>query len=118
MGGRERWLGNRGTESTKGDLACPQPTIQILIADTMQDEGEEDGGKIQRVLSHDPQVDKHDLPIFILNERKVGPFQRTFTLPIDADMKGLKAKLEDGLLRIDLPKRDMSAEPRMKIEIE
>jgi HSP20 family molecular chaperone IbpA len=46
------------------------------------------------------------------------PFQRTFTLPVDADMKALKAKLEDGLLRIDLPKRDMSGEPKVKFQVE
>lgn len=84
----------------------------------MQDEAEQDGGKLQRVASNDPEVQSHDIPIFILNERKVGPFQRTFTLPLDADMKALKAKLEDGLLRIDLPKRDMSGEPKMKVQVE
>lgn len=68
--------------------------------------------------SNDPDVQVHDIPIFILNERKIGPFQRTFTLPVDADMKALKAKLEDGLLRIDLPKRDMSGEPKVKFQVE
>jgi HSP20 family molecular chaperone IbpA len=62
-------------------------------------------------------VQDHDTPILILNERKVGPFQRTFTLPVDADMKALKAKLGDGLLRIDVPKRDMSGEPKMKVQV-
>ncbi len=84
----------------------------------MQDEAEEDGGKLHRVISNDTEVQDHDIPLFILNERKAGPFQRTFTLPVDVDMKALKARLEDGLLRIDLPRRDMSGEPRMKVEIE
>jgi HSP20 family protein len=84
----------------------------------MQDEADQDGGKLQRVASNDPEVQNHDIPTFILNERKVGPFQRTFTVPVDADMKALKAKLENGLLRIDLPKRDMSGEPKVKVEIE
>ena len=68
--------------------------------------------------SNDPDVQDHDTATFILNERRVGPFQRAFTLPVDADMKGLKAKLEAGLLRIDLPKRDMSGEPKVKFEVE
>lgn len=80
-------------------------------------EEEQDGGKLQRVPSTDKEAQEHDVPVFILNERKAGVFQRTFTLPIDVDMKGLKAKLDAGLLRIDLPKRDMSGEPRMKVEI-
>jgi HSP20 family molecular chaperone IbpA len=87
----------------------------------MQDEAEQDeqdGGELRRVSSNDSDVQNHDVPLFILNERKVGAFERTFTLPIDVDMKELKSTLQDGLLRIDLPKRNMSGEPRMKIEAE
>ena len=45
------------------------------------------------------------IPTVLLTERKIGPWRRTFTLPEDAKMKELKARLEGGLLRIDLPKR-------------
>lgn len=91
---------------------------QAVSLNKMQNQPEQDGGKLQHVASRDIDAENHDTPLFILSERKVGPFQRTFTLPVDVDMKALKAKLEDGLLRIDLPKRDMSGEPRMKVEIE
>jgi HSP20 family molecular chaperone IbpA len=84
----------------------------------MQDESEQDGGELQRVISNDSDVQNHDIPLLIHNERKVGTFERTFTLPMDVDMKELKSKLQDGLLRIDLPKRDLSGEPKMKIEAE
>ena len=84
----------------------------------IQCEAEQDGGKLRRVLSNDADAEYRDVPFFILNERRVGLFQRTFTLPIDVDMKGLKAKLEDGLLRIDLPRRDLSGEPKMKVQID
>jgi hypothetical protein len=33
-------------------------------------------------------------------------------------MKALKARLEGGLLRIDILTRDVSGRPRMKVEIE
>ena len=65
-----------------------------------------------------PSVDSTDLPSFLCNERNVGPWQRTFTLPADVDMKALRARLEGGLLRIDLPKRDMTNEPMVKIEVQ
>jgi len=59
----------------------------------------------------------------LLSERKLGPWRRTFTLPEDVEMKELKARLEGGLLRIDLPKRSVEDEADMrgggvKIEIE
>ena len=63
------------------------------------------------------------MPTVLLSERKVGPWRRTFTLPEDVEMKELKARLDGGLLRIDLPKRSVEDEAEMrgggiKIEIE
>jgi len=63
------------------------------------------------------------MPSVLLSERKLGPWRRTFTLPDDVDMKALKARLDGGLLRIDLPKRSVEdfAELRgggIRIEIE
>jgi HSP20 family molecular chaperone IbpA len=46
-------------------------------------------------------------PTILLAERKVGPWRRTFTLPDDVEMRELKARLEGGLLRIDMPKRSI-----------
>lgn len=42
-------------------------------------------------------------PMLVVAERKVGPFQRHFYLPVDVDMETLKAKLEAGLLTIRVP---------------
>lgn len=46
-----------------------------------------------------------DTPTFLLRERKVGLWQRTFTLPLDVDAMGMKASLNGGLLEILLMKR-------------
>jgi hypothetical protein len=92
--------------------------FQSAETELMQAESEQDGGELQRVVSNDFDVQNHDIPLLIHNERKVGPFERTFTLSMDVDMKELKSKLQDGLLRIDLPKRDLICEPKMKIEAE
>jgi HSP20 family molecular chaperone IbpA len=63
-------------------------------------------------------VSRRDEPTFLLRERKIGPWQRTFTLPLDVDLKALRAKLSGGLLSIDLPKRDISKDPTAKIEVQ
>jgi len=46
----------------------------------------------------------HSRSLFILKERRVGVFQRTFAMPVDVDGEGCRATLEYGLLRIDIPK--------------
>lgn len=85
-----------------------------------------DGGPIQRTPSRETveaELLTDTIPTVLLSERKVGPWRRTFTLPDDVEMKELKARLEGGLLRIDLPKRSIEEEDQLKhggikIEIE
>jgi len=64
------------------------------------------------------QIEENDRSRFLLAERKIGPWFRSFTVPIDVDMKGLRAKLEGGLLRLDFPTKDMSQQPGVEIVIE
>jgi len=77
-------------------------------------------GNSVKVPSHETQINEAaaEAPTFLISERKVGPWQRMFTLPQDVDIKAVRARLNGGLLSIDLPKRDMSSEPKVKIEIE
>lgn len=77
----------------------------------------DDGGKVKKMVT-DSGDECADIPMFLLEERHTGPWQRTFALPHDVEMKALKAKLEGGLLRIDIPIRDVNDKPGMKIEIE
>jgi len=88
-----------------------------LMQTQEQDHLAANGYGLKRVVSPNGEASV-DVPIFLLSERKVGPWQRTFTLPLDVDMKYLKASLNGGLLSINLPKRDMSGEARVKVEIE
>jgi HSP20 family molecular chaperone IbpA len=76
-----------------------------------------DGGELRRKIT-DPGDECDDTPIFLLGERKTGPWQRTFTLPHNVEMKMLKARLEGGLLRIDIPIGDVSEAHDVKVEIE
>lgn len=52
--------------------------------------------------------------MFLLHERHSGLWQRTFTLPLDVDLKGMKASLKAGLLEIICMKRcvDLGGEGR------
>jgi HSP20 family protein len=76
---------------------------------------QKDGGELKKIT--DPGDDAH-MPVFLLEERHTGPWQRTFTLPHHVDMKALKARLEGGLLRIDIPIVDVGEAHGTKIEIE
>jgi len=55
--------------------------------------------------------DKQDGKNFHRVERSYGQFVRSFTLPNNVDRDNVKASFKDGLLRIELPKRE-EAKPR------
>jgi len=75
-----------------------------------------DGGELRKIT--DPGHEGADIPMFLLEERHTGPWQRTFTLPHNVDMKALKARLEGGLLRIDIPIGDVGEAQEIKVDIE
>jgi HSP20 family protein len=63
------------------------------------------------------------LKTLALNERKVGPFERKIRLgtranPAQIDADGISAKLEDGVLRVEVPKMDSGFVEVRKVDIE
>ncbi|EXJ59224.1 hypothetical protein A1O7_06656 [Cladophialophora yegresii CBS 114405] len=77
----------------------------------------DDGGPLMRTPSRETVEAEYladATPTILLSERNVGPWRRTFTLPEDVEMRELKARLEGGLLRIDLPKRSIEDLGAMK----
>lgn len=53
----------------------------------------------------------------ILSERRHGEFVRRFYLE-DADREGIRASLKDGVLKLDIPKKENPASKRILIESE
>jgi len=56
-----------------------------------------DDGELRRKTT-DPGDECADIPTFLLKERKTGPWQQTFILPLNIEMKMLKARLEGGVV--------------------
>jgi len=76
-----------------------------------------DGGPIERTPSRETveaELLADTRPTILLSERKLGPWRRTFTLPDDVEIQELKARLDGGLLRIDVPKRSIEDEAQQK----
>ena len=76
------------------------------------------GNEADEKLHRCPDIDDDAGSKLLLGERNLGPWHRSFSMPADVDMKTLKAKLEGGLLRISMLKRNMTGEPVFKVEIE
>jgi HSP20 family protein len=66
--------------------------------------------------------DEEFLQTLAMNERKVGAFQRTVRLgsranPASIDSDAITAKMEDGVLRIDVPKLDAGYVEIKKVDV-
>ena len=51
-------------------------------------------------------------------ERSYGAFQRTLSLPDDADEDAIRASLKDGVLRLVIPRKNLETSEARKIEID
>jgi HSP20 family protein len=51
------------------------------------------------------------------SERQYGSFQRSFRVPADADEKGVKADLKDGVLTISIPRKPPAEKGGKRVKI-
>ena len=79
-------------------------------------DGENDGGPCVRCVDRENEMTTS----MIAEERKIGAWRRVFTLPFGCDMKKAKARLDAGLLRISVFKKEVveGGEPVNLIEVE
>jgi HSP20 family protein len=54
---------------------------------------------------------------YVRKERGYYSFHRRLTLPEDADEEGVDAKLEDGVLKLSIPKKKEEKETKKKVEV-
>ncbi|MFN4183118.1 MAG: Hsp20/alpha crystallin family protein [bacterium] len=55
---------------------------------------------------------------FIRRERRSGSFVRRVPIPEEADITGIKARFEGGVLKAIIPKKKVEKEPEITVEIE
>jgi len=108
----------------EGEITRPEVDEPAAAASTLDQSGEpKDSSKSSANVKNQqrhhspslyPEVDGVRLTVC---ERKIGHFIRTFNFPVDVDRHSLKARLNAGLLQIQIPKWQQSDE-KWKVEIE
>jgi len=62
------------------------------------------------------EEEKEEKKNYIQKERYDGSFYRSFTIPKTVDEDQIKAKFEEGVLKINLPKAEVSKPKEVKVE--
>jgi len=57
----------------------------------------------------------HQDGVWLIRERGVRAFRRSFSMPRDVDLETIKASFKDGLLTVNLPKRPEAREKSIEI---
>ncbi len=75
------------------------------------------GKKLSSSEKSDQQEKKEDDNTVHMVERRFGEFSRSFTLPNTVNAKNLKATFNDGLLSLNIPKKEEDVQQSFEIEI-
>ena len=93
--------GNRATDrchpSVNGSEKHNESSVPPFVSYT-------NGATIEKSLPVTDLPPWHDL--VTLSERRIGAYRRSFNVPCDVENKELRAKLQDGLLSISVPKTE------------
>ena len=122
-------LGNLfGSPAARGEAAQRSPALDVAESDSaytvkldVPGVKKEDvkvtveGKRVSVQAQSETTAEKKDSDRLIYRERSVSRYARSFTLPVDVDQAGAAAKLEHGVLTLELPKRGVAAAAQITI---
>ena len=104
-----------GDTMWESDVVSGSETNRVKKQGVDKSEGDQDGGPCARY----PDTENEVTTKLLHGERRIGLWRRVFTLPVDSDMKTMKAGLEAGLLHISVAKKELGGgEPATRVEVE
>jgi HSP20 family protein len=86
-------------------LTFSKEEVKIAVADDM-------------IYISGKRTPKEDAPNFLLQEYPIKSFERFFELSDRADKENITAKMEDGILKIHVPKTEAAQRGMQEVEIE
>jgi HSP20 family protein len=68
-------------------------------------------------ISGERKQESHGKDEGLRSERYFGRFQRTVTLPAEVNAEGVRASLQDGILKIELPKAEEAKPKQIEVSV-
>lgn len=93
--------------STKKEVSFdPSATSTDETSKQPSDANKENGSEtqVQKVSSSSNEVSSTKNHRSLISERSYGSFSRSFSFPEQADLSQIKAKFQDGILKLEIPK--------------
>jgi HSP20 family protein len=74
-----------------------------------------DGRRVTVQAQSQSEEEKKEGDRIVYRERSMASYARSFTLPVEVDQGGASAKLENGVLALELPKRGAAASAQLTV---
>ena len=71
--------------------------------------------KSEKEEKKEEKAEAKDAPKYLIKERTYSKFSRSFTLPDDVDAENITAKVVNGVLHIDMPRKAIAAARKIAI---
>lgn len=118
----EREYSSEGSRNARGRItgdvkdapANHKATVEDEGAEAKKDEDTNSAGKSGQVSKQSDQA--HGGPKYWVAERSVGEFHRAFTFPSRIEQDAVKAKLNNGILNVTVPKAGEHKAKRIEVE--
>ncbi|MBL8343122.1 MAG: Hsp20/alpha crystallin family protein [Rubrivivax sp.] len=122
------FFGAPATAGPRGETAARSPALDVAESDRaytvkleMPGVKKEDikvtieGKRISLSAHSESAQEKKEGDRVVYRERSVASYARSFTLPVDVDQAGAGARLENGVLTLELPKRGAGAAAQLTV---
>jgi len=113
---RSHTIDNTGSEEGR-EHKSKKPTVEEAGEEGKKEEDKNEEGK-EMTKGGDQSVAKSHGPQrkYWVSERVVGEFQRSFSFPQGIDQDRVKASLKDGILYVDVPKKQQKGSRKIAVE--
>jgi HSP20 family protein len=125
----DRFFGTPSTAGApRGELAARTPALDVAESDRSYSVKLEmpgvkkedvkvtiDGRRVTVQAETKSENERKDGDRIVYRERSVSSYARSFTLPVEVEQAGASAKLEHGVLTLELPKRGASAAAQLTV---
>lgn len=122
------FFGGPAVAGSRGEAAARSPALDVAESDRAYTVKLEmpgvkkedvkvtiDGKRVSVSAQSESAEEKKEGDRIVYRERSVASYSRSFTLPVEMDQAGASAKLEHGVLTLELPKRGTTAAAQLTI---
>jgi HSP20 family protein len=124
----DRFFGTPAASAARGELAARTPALDVAESDRSYTVKLEmpgvrkedvkvtiDGRRVTVQAETKTEEEKKDGDRIVYRERSLSSYARSFTLPVEVEQAGASARLEHGVLALELPKRGASAAAQLTV---